>query len=352
VIWITAGEYEEAEPPGGHNHVGEFLRANDPYSHPITTHTVNTSADDFGKAAWHTTIYQQINDPQKITIDRRFNKPVINAEFGYEGDQSAEEVRQKAWEIVMRGGFLVYGNTQTFHHDAIMTQENLYSEGAAFMANLKDFWDPADAATNSRDAIKWWRFTRFAALGNARWLAGRSGSEYVVYVDNPNAFTIDLSDAYGEIIGQWFDTRTGEWSATFSDTARAAFPLTPPGSGYAVYLKVATASLDFKLFPSYPNPLRLSGSWRRAKSPTAAGGNLVAKIAYQLPHQSYVKLVVYDLLGHELRMLVDTEQEAGLHEVEWDGRNEEGRLLPPGVYIYSMTAGNFRSSRKILLLKG
>ncbi|MDZ7310208.1 MAG: FG-GAP-like repeat-containing protein, partial [candidate division KSB1 bacterium] len=96
VIWITAGEYEEAEPPGGHNHIGEFLKANDPYDHPITTHTINTSADDFGNAAWHTTIYEQTSNPAQITSDRRYHKPVINAEFGYEGRQSADEVRQDA----------------------------------------------------------------------------------------------------------------------------------------------------------------------------------------------------------------------------------------------------------------
>ncbi|MDZ7291415.1 MAG: DUF4038 domain-containing protein [candidate division KSB1 bacterium] len=235
VIWITAGEYEESEPPGGHHHIGEYLSANDPYHHPITTHTIDTSADDFGHAAWHTTIYQQTRNPALITHDRKYDKPVINSEFGYEGYQSPEEVRQDAWEIIMRGGFFVYGNTATYHRNASMTPENLYSAGAAYMTILKNFW-----TNNGKYAISWWKFSRFDSLGNSRWLAGQPGVEYVVYVDNPDSFTIDLSDAHGDIFGHWFNTRTGQWDSTFSGAASAAFALTPPGAGFVAYIIVPT----------------------------------------------------------------------------------------------------------------
>ncbi len=231
VFWITAGEYEESEPPGGHSHIGEYLDANDIYNHPTTTHPLDTSADDFGNAAWHTTIYQQLFEPSHITADRIYNKPVINSEFGYEGMQNATGVRRDAWQIMMRGGFFVYGNLTTFHSDAEMTAQNLNSVGAAYMTILKNFW-----TNNGSYEIEWQRFTRFQVLPNGRYLAGLPGVEYVVYVDTRGAFTIDLSDASGPINGQWLDTRTGTWSTTFSGTASAAFTLTPPDSGYVAYL--------------------------------------------------------------------------------------------------------------------
>ncbi len=235
VFWIIAGEYEEFTPPGGYGFIGNLVRAQDPFAHPVTIHTIDTSADDFGNAPWHTTIYQQIFHARQITPDRVFNKPVINAEFGYEGDQSAEEVRQDAWEIVMRGGFLVYGDTGTFHYDANMTAQNLNAPGAAFMTILKNFW-----TNNGKYDIKWWQFDRFEALTPKRLLAGKRGVELVVYADTTGSFTANLADWSGNVFGHWFDTKTGRWGATFSGVASAAFSLTPPGRGFAAFVTVRT----------------------------------------------------------------------------------------------------------------
>lgn len=231
VFWITAGEYEEAAPVGGYTRIGDLVVSHDVYDHPTTIHTTNTSGDDFGTAAWHSTIYQQIFHSRQVTADRKYNKPVINSEYGYEGDQSAEEVRQDAWQIVMRGGYGVYGDTTTFHFNAVMTQAELYSPGAAFMTILKNFWTGVNGP-----AIAWQRFTRFEVMSNIRFLAGRPNVEYVAYAEARGAFTINLAEAIGVINGQWFDTRTGKWGATFSAPASAAFVLTPPDSGYAAYM--------------------------------------------------------------------------------------------------------------------
>jgi len=231
VFWITAGEYEEASPPGGHAYVGELLYARDPYRHPITTHTIKTSADDFGASAWHTTIYQQTSDIGLITQDRKYNKPVINSEFGYEGDQSAEEVRQDAWEIVMRGGFLVYGDTATYHYSAVMSSANLAHAGAAYMTLLKKFW--------TTSGVKWWQLARFDELGNGRWLAAKPGAEYVIYAENVNAFSVDLSSINGEVKGRWFDTKTGQWSAPITGIASANFSMLPPNAGAVAYIQAA-----------------------------------------------------------------------------------------------------------------
>jgi hypothetical protein len=231
LFWILAGEYEEAAPAGGYDFIGNLVRAQDPYRHPITIHTVNTSADDFGNTPWHTTIYQQIFHARQVTADRRFNKPVVNSEFGYEGDQAAEEVRQDAWEISMRGGFFVYGDTSTFHYNAVMSQKNLNSPGAAFMTILKSFW-----TNNGKYSIKWWQYDRFEALSAKRFLAGKTGAEYVAYADTAGSFTVNLAGMSGNIFGQWFDTKTGRWSGTFSGVAGTAFALTPPGRGFVAFI--------------------------------------------------------------------------------------------------------------------
>jgi hypothetical protein len=74
-------------------------------------------------------------------------------------------------------------------------------------------------------------------------------------------------------------------------------------------------------------------------------------IRYQVPMQSEVQLVVYNMLGQKVRILVNDLAEPGYYQVIWDGRDDAGKQLPSGIYIYNMTAGKFNQMRKMLFLK-
>ncbi|KAA0231632.1 DUF4038 domain-containing protein [candidate division KSB1 bacterium] len=351
VMWILAGEYEEALLPGGYTRLGEFIKANDPYGHPITTHTIDTNADDFGDATWLSTIYQQIFNPSRITPDRRFNKPVINSEFGYEGDQSADDVRKDAWEIVMRGGFFVYGNTRTFHHSAVMSPANLYSAGARYMTILKQFW-----SSNARYTINWHAFTRFEALATNRWLAGKPGDEYVVYTEVATPFKVNLSEVEGGINGQWFDTRTGEWGGAFFGAASDTFNLTPPGPAHAAYLTThfgddglgkcdhshgpSTSGVPecFELAQNYPNPFHNSTNLKLA-----------------LPQAGLVEVVIYNIAGREVTRLHEGDLPPGYYLLSWNGSGARGEHVSSGVYllraIYSTPGSREVLTRRMLYLR-
>lgn len=79
--------------------------------------------------------------------------------------------------------------------------------------------------------------------------------------------------------------------------------------------------------------------------------NPATTINYQIPDAGRVKLVVYNLLGQEVRTLVDMNMEAGFHNILWDGANDFGRQVASGVYIYRMTSNDFSSTRRMMLLK-
>lgn len=85
----------------------------------------------------------------------------------------------------------------------------------------------------------------------------------------------------------------------------------------------------FSLFQNQPNPFVTT-----------------TMIRYELPERSSVVLKVYDLLGREVTTLFEGEQNDGKYEVEFNGTN-----LPGGIYFYQLQAGNFRTVRKLLLLK-
>jgi flagellar hook assembly protein FlgD len=64
-----------------------------------------------------------------------------------------------------------------------------------------------------------------------------------------------------------------------------------------------------------------------------------------------VNLVIYNLLGQEVRKLVNAQQPAGYHIAVWDGRDNSGRLVPTGVYHYRIQAGNFTMTKRMLMAK-
>ena len=97
------------------------------------------------------------------------------------------------------------------------------------------------------------------------------------------------------------------------------------------YSKVVeiTRVVSYGLSQNYPNPF----------NPTTA-------ITYSIPENSFVTLKVYDVLGSEVADLVNGEVEAGVHKVNFSGVD-----LNSGVYFYTIKAGNFSETKKLMLMK-
>ncbi len=91
---------------------------------------------------------------------------------------------------------------------------------------------------------------------------------------------------------------------------------------------------NFQVFQNYPNPF-----------------NPTTTINFALPQSSNVRIVIYDMLGREVRTLVDGNEVAGMHSIVWDGRNNFGSQVASGTYIYRVVAGSFTAVKKMILLK-
>ena len=79
--------------------------------------------------------------------------------------------------------------------------------------------------------------------------------------------------------------------------------------------------------------------------------NPATVIGYQLPEAGRVRLSIYNLLGQEVRVLVDERMEAGSFTATWDGSDALGRRVASGVYLYRIQAEGFSASKRMLLLK-
>ncbi|MFC1563512.1 kelch repeat-containing protein [candidate division KSB1 bacterium] len=102
------------------------------------------------------------------------------------------------------------------------------------------------------------------------------------------------------------------------------------------YLKSDISGLPdkFDLAQNYPNPF-----------------NPGTTIKYQLPERTPVLIVIYNILGQEVRTLVNEAKDTGFYSIKWDGRNNFGKYVGSGVYIYRIKAGKFILTRKMLLIK-
>jgi hypothetical protein len=97
---------------------------------------------------------------------------------------------------------------------------------------------------------------------------------------------------------------------------------------------------NFELLPSYPNPLRL------AELPA------IGVIRFGLPGAAAVRLTIFDVIGRAVRTLIDNKNfNAGYHEAGWNGRDDAGRAVSAGIYIYRLETADFNASRKLILLR-
>ena len=74
-------------------------------------------------------------------------------------------------------------------------------------------------------------------------------------------------------------------------------------------------------------------------------------ISYELPESAPVSVVIYDVLGQQVRHLISQFNSAGRYSVQWDARDNQGRGVASGVYIAKVDAGTTTLSQKMLLLK-
>ena len=104
------------------------------------------------------------------------------------------------------------------------------------------------------------------------------------------------------------------------------------GSGLA--LENDFIPLKYILHQNYPNPF-----------------NPITTLQYDLPENGLVNVTVYDMLGREVKTLVNQTQEAGYKSVIWNATNDYGKPVRAGVYLYQIQAGEYISTKKMVLLK-
>jgi len=91
---------------------------------------------------------------------------------------------------------------------------------------------------------------------------------------------------------------------------------------------------EFSLRQNYPNPF-----------------NPVTTLRYDIPENSHVTITIYDMLGRQVKTLINQTQDAGYRSIIWDATNDYGKPVSAGLYLYQIQAGEYMQTKKMVLLK-
>ena len=115
----------------------------------------------------------------------------------------------------------------------------------------------------------------------------------------------------------------------------------PSDSGHFVLSSSSLSTINkviipeaFALHQNYPNPF-----------------NPITSIRYDLPVDGLVNITVYDMMGRMVKTLVNSSQTAGFKSVQWNATNDRNEPVSAGLYLYTIQAGEFRQTKKMVLLK-
>jgi beta-glucanase (GH16 family) len=107
------------------------------------------------------------------------------------------------------------------------------------------------------------------------------------------------------------------------------------GGGEVLAISNFNTLLDrFVLKDNYPNPF-----------------NPLTLISYELPSDILVNITIYDMIGKKVKTLVNSLQTAGYKSIKWDATNNRNKPVSAGVYLYTIEAGDYSQTKKMVLLK-
>jgi len=90
----------------------------------------------------------------------------------------------------------------------------------------------------------------------------------------------------------------------------------------------------FNVYNNFPNPF-----------------NPTTTIRYGLPEDALVNITIYDMMGRQVKTLLNSSQTAGYMTIQWDATNNYGKPVSAGIYLYQIQAGEYIRTKKMVLLK-
>ncbi len=269
----------------------------------------------FAVGATGSTLSKGIDGSGDIDVSGGSAKTWITTDGGATWDETVPSVggwllrscftdRNSGWAVSTMGTIVKYSNSRPLPAAPANLIANSIAEN-----KIKLGW--SDNSTNEDG----FQLVRSDGITGAFHLMKTIGADTISYVDS----TVTKGTTY------WYRIRAhnaiGNSAYSLEASAKAG-AISSVTNGKEILPK-------FTLDQNYPNPFNPS-----------------TVIRYSIPKASYTELKVFDLLGRELKVLVNDKQEAGSYQVNFDSQN-----LPAGLYFYRLRAGEFCETKKMVIIK-
>ena len=244
LYWVIAGEYDEAGTIEDYNYHGTVFQQRDPYGHLISNHPNHHDPKNLGTSRifagqeWFGFVLQQLPqypvfvspaDVHKaVLIDRVYDIPVVNDEYGYEDRDyygkivTSDWVRKYAWSIFLGGGFFSYGHEKTIRKVDLTALE---TEGVSYLNHLYDFFND----------LNWWEMNPDTEKVDNGFCLARPLPEYIVYLPDSRAVNVDLSQDSSLLNASWYNPKDGIYGDTLVIQGGDVESFASPYPGDAVF---------------------------------------------------------------------------------------------------------------------
>jgi len=374
IIWSIGGD---TNPSPVENKVRECVNGirDEDNRHLFTAHN---QPESYAVSAWPEESWLTINNVytynstlyQKCTIAYNYEpvKPFFMIESAYENEHDAttQELRAQAYWTILSGGMgHIFGNCPIWNFGSSSGwcgltnwKSALSSDGSVSMAYMQKlfksrpwFWLEPDIDHNAIvSGYGSWGSSTYVTTA----LIGNS-STLIAYLPSARQVTVDMSVITGvDVRSWWYNPSNGEATEIGFFASAGMLDFTPPSNGDWV-LVIDDASLELPapgsdeylsinkhseldrevlLLANHPNPF-----------------NNYTRFEYGIPKHAKVKLTIFNLIGQEIRVLVDRNENAGKKTLDWDGTDTFGRPVSTGTYVYVLEINNQRFCKKLLILK-
>ncbi len=276
-------------------------------------------------------------------------------------DQSSGNPTSWSWDFGDGGTSTVqnplHEYTDVGTYTVSLTASNAFGSDVETKTDYITVTEPSQNTMYVQDITVWrqsfWYWARGYATVTIYDNSGSPLSNATVYgtMTGPTGGNVNgTTNSSGEVtfVTGW-TTASGEWCFEVTDVTHGTYTYDPgsnvvtkaceSGPVYAIGAGPLIRSADnvpeeFGVLQNYPNPF-----------------NAETNIEFALPENAHVTLDVYNVLGQQVRTLVDEMMPAGWHTIHFDARNEYGQELSSGIYLYRLQAGTAVETKKMLLMK-
>ncbi len=225
------------------------------------------------------------------------------------------------------------GNTRLINVSNIDVLSTGNAEPDPVLVSCRDVTQTGEEVESYEGVLVTLNNVTISAVNQHDWsITDATGSETLI--DNDMATM--AADNYMSTLeeGQVLESISGIFNFSFGTYKVQIRGLPDLGQTVGIVDDIKINPYSYQLYENFPNPF-----------------NPETQIRFEIGARENVQILIYDILGRQIRYLVNEQYSPGFHVVNWDGTNETGQPVSSGMYIYLLKAGDYMADKKMLFVK-